>query len=1270
MLRERQKKNSDIVSVIYDEVPMRWITAHDLHEWSKRSSARAVFPGLIADLITASATDISSFRFPNREKGQVRGFDGVLTAKGVSPFIPEGESIWEFGLSADIAAKANEDFKKRTNRVPDNVRAKTTFVFATAFTWDSTKTPLANWLEEKRALGQWKDVELYDGAALEHWLDAHPAVASYYAKYELGLAPTSGVLSSDEFWDEFSLRFAPVLTEDVLLAGREEQAVDLLRRLSEGGSRLAFAADFTDEVIAFVVAVIRRASPEVRDFFEARVLVIDDANAARQLTSKKGLIFLPRGQARKCVGLLAQAGPTVISAGADEYRHQHDVLNRPSKAEMAKAFVSMGIDEAEGYEWARRCGRSLAVLARQKPSGTAEPPEWLKSSEALIPALIAGAWKPSVSADSDVLKMLGDKATYEEVEAPLRGLIKLKDSPIDRVDDLWAMRSTVDAFVYLGHLIGKEHLARFSEQAKVVFSQVIEPRKSEEVFSSSRLQGNEHSQWLREGLMTTMLHMVALHQEAGFIVPGSSPQRFVDDIVRNLPGLSSDYRLIESLRDQLPLLAEAAPIPFFDALECLLEGDIKNIKPIFCESNEFFAPVSAHTGVLWALELLAWDEAYLLRAAMCLAKLAAIDPGGKLVNRPINSLRDILLSWSPQTNANCEQRIGVLRYLSREMPSIAWPLLMKLLPKSNSSTSPTQKPKFAEASPGGQERLTYGVVWAMQEVVIELSVEHAKSATERWQVLIDVLEQLQPNSFDYVLNSLERCLDILSVDQVFKIWDALRKKLNRHILYTHTSSTLSNESLDQLKALVIKHTPEDPVLLATWLFDEWMPDVARSRDEKSPMIAIEAARLQALKDIVNSRGVLGLSMLAEKVLLPQQMIKSLSELGLSLDETVSLVKQLLGLTGEAKSLASVVVARGFASFGSSWMSHIELVRDELSLADDEMARLLAGMDDEKLTWDMVSALGVAVDAAYWQQKSAFRISGTPEEIEYAINRYCSCGRSLAAIEAAYLRLDVISSVTILTLLQSAISEINAIVGGHAMVHHYVEHMFDELEKRADVKRDELAQMEFAYLPFFRSRRKPLNLHKILVESPEFFVSTISAVYKPENGDAQVLTDQQQKMSIAAYELLNGLTILPGQVDDKIDFATLKSWVDLVRQLATQADRSVIADSRIGSLFAHSPSDPDDEAWPHRTVRLLVEELSSARLEDAVKVERFNMRGVFTKALGEGGQQERVLADQAKSWAHNMPEFPRTANMLLNISKMWIKEAESEDISAQQEALRR
>lgn len=87
---------------------MKWITALDLEQWAKRLDARAVFPGLIGDLIRASASDIRSFRFASGDKAQIRGFDGRLESNGAPPFVPEGKSIWGCKPKPQIAARCEQ----------------------------------------------------------------------------------------------------------------------------------------------------------------------------------------------------------------------------------------------------------------------------------------------------------------------------------------------------------------------------------------------------------------------------------------------------------------------------------------------------------------------------------------------------------------------------------------------------------------------------------------------------------------------------------------------------------------------------------------------------------------------------------------------------------------------------------------------------------------------------------------------------------------------------------------------------------------------------------------------------------------------------------------------------------------------------------------------------------------------------------------------------------------------------------------------------------
>jgi len=52
------------------------------------------------------------------------------------------------------------------------------------------------------------------------------------------------------------------------------------------------------------------------------------------------------------------------------------------------------------------------------------------------------------------------------------------------------------------------------------------------------------------------------------------------------------------------------------------------------------------------------------------------------------------------------------------------------------------------------------------------------------------------------------------------------------------------------------------------------------------------------------------------------------------------------------------------------------------------------------------------------------------------------------------------------------------------------------------------------------------------------------------------------------------------------------WISAVREKATELDRAAIADLHIGKILAKSSLDPDDNAWPHQTIRNVLESVSA------------------------------------------------------------------------------
>jgi hypothetical protein len=116
-----------------------------------------------------------------------------------------------------------------------------------------------------------------------------------------------------------------------------------------------------------------------------------------------------------------------------------------------------------------------------------------------------------------------------------------------------------------------------------------------------------------------------------------------------------------SLNNLLPTLSEANPDEFLAAVESAIASTPSPFDTLFEQEDTGVLGRNYITGLLWALEGIAWEEAYLSRTSVVLAEIASHDPGGNWANRPSNSLTDIFLPWLPHTLASVQKRQAALK---------------------------------------------------------------------------------------------------------------------------------------------------------------------------------------------------------------------------------------------------------------------------------------------------------------------------------------------------------------------------------------------------------------------------------------------------------------------------------------------------------------------------------------------------------------------------------------------------------------------------------
>ena len=146
----------------------------------------------------------------------------------------------------------------------------------------------------------------------------------------------------------------------------------------------------------------------------------------------------------------------------------------------------------------------------------------------------------------------------------------------------------------------------------------------------------EFSSGFRRGISETLVLLAAYGARLFKTRLGIDPELEVNNIVGELLGPSPSTRLLEAHDRDLPMYAEAAPGVFIATLERDLRSPtsaaVSLLRPV--DPNNIFSSPS-RTGLLWALEGLAWNPETLPRVASILAKLATVEINDNWSNKPI-----------------------------------------------------------------------------------------------------------------------------------------------------------------------------------------------------------------------------------------------------------------------------------------------------------------------------------------------------------------------------------------------------------------------------------------------------------------------------------------------------------------------------------------------------------------------------------------------------------------------------------------------------------
>jgi len=1253
-----------------------YVTAPDITQWTNtnRRQAQDTLPLLVRKLALASIIP-SLLSFPSGDSVLEGGWDGVLIAEKGNAFISAGVNVFEFGTSKSIDKKANGDYQKRTSNPQGVDKKKTTFVFVTSQTW----TKRDNWAREKNSQSQWAQVKGLNAKDLETWLDQCPAVHRWFARL-IGKRP-EGAWDIEQAWNGWSYATKPACNADLVLAGRQDQANELVSRLKAEPSTIRVLGESEEEAYAFALAAIRKYME-----FSPRLLVVKEPNDWDILIdSQQPLILILQFDNPRSLGLATQHGHWVILPTSKIQfggRQTGITLGKADRDKQISALVAMGLEEDAARDAVRSCRGYLNPLRRHPALAPVDyqQPDWATSEHAGPPlaALLGGAWIADNKNDCDKLAQLAD-IPYDEFEQWLHRWRIESDPPIRLVGNVWQIVSRQDAWSLLCRFINVSVLDRFGEVVEEVL-QEIDPRF--ELPPEERWLANVHgkvtrySGWLRNGL-TEMLTILASYGDRDCQNIGiPSVQDQVSLCVRQLLMENMTGQRWSSLAGELPLLAEAAPEIFMEAVETGLQGENPPVMELFVEEGDMGG--CPHSGLLWALESISWNLKYLARVVHILAKLARLDPGGRWTNRPSNTLREIFRDSLPQTKAPLDERLKIIDSLIVRECASGWKLLLDLLPERVGGIStPIHRPKFQEWDEGWTKGVTYKEYYQHTVAIAERILKHVdEEPSTRWLEVLKKLPQLPKESFDVAVIQLRSDLGMLADTAANEICNELREIISRHREFSDAKWALPKESVDQLDEVYQSLTPSDLVARYKFLFDTPLPNLSESKphlDYEQKQEIIEQARIVALEEIWGTLQTSGIERLAAVAKLPWSVGNSLGNSRFA-NKIEGLV--LSWLDNENSSLVQTAKAYVSARYRQKheWLATI---REQYTgiWSDKTWAAFCLDLPFAKAVFDFLETLAEGVKKDYWENVWRYYLQN--EDAKYAswvIEKLLAHRRPLAAINAAAQYLHTISRETGLdgdllarALELAATDPADQETTPLSSINYDVIKVLGELQSSPDIDERRLARIEWMYVGILRHNEiQPVALLRAVLKNPSFFVHLICLAFaaRPHiEGELSDLSPELRRQQAEnAWHLLEFVDQLPGQSDmQEVDVAQLQEWMEKVREECAKRNRRAIGDEYIGKLLSHSPSGSDG-IWPHEAVRDIIEQYESRDVEKGIEVGLFNQRGVTLRALGEGGKQERGLAEKYQEQADEIKyRWPRTAAVLGRIADSYKRFAAKLDL---------
>lgn len=920
-------------------------------------------------------------------------------------------------------------------------------------------------------------------------------------------------------------------------------------------------------------------------------------------------------------------------------------IRRRTKKNIIAAMEAAGISHEEAYTNFEKTHGLYAPIKRILFSqDTYQEPAWKNEDiNILLAALFCGKWTQA-DGDKELLEYLSGK-TYEECMTVLKKYERGEDPYIITIADheeTYQIASIEEAWVLLRSQVMNDFIERFITKSIEILL-APDPKADFEAEFEARMRGIRREKWsksLKKGIIRTFILWTCIDGNA-------RDQRRIDQAVEEILRSVNTREMWEYISEYIVDLCEASP----SVVLRRFENELNNPTGM----QEIFRDNSGYTSVLWAIEQLIQQDAYVRRAIKWLWEMDSKNYSYQISNSPRSVLEVIFCAWYNATPLDKGSKVNEAEKGIKEYAN-AWDIISRCLPKENDTIFTTlSKPRYKEIQIPEEDVPTKDII-EIYNAYLKMLIDSANDNAGRWGTILKDLTHFSSETMEKTIEKLvESCLR-MSDNEREQIKEEIRKKIYHHRYFHDAKWAMDENEVELFEKYLEKITMDNPIYDYIYLFHSpydfpLLHPVPNDKEEthdahdKNEELMQEEISTEIEKFKENHYSVAELIEVAMKQKEKDQVGYIIAHY-YDLDQFnesnfVEIIKQ------NNNSRQIVDYARRTASNIDELMTIIDSAKK--NGASEEIISDIIALQEAKTVSDTIIFHETnEIKRTFWTREFRFKISkeAEPKVLEIALEESAKWESIATYIELLYRyeeQLDHEQKLAyFLRIKDIPIKETNRV----STVQWDFGQLLKLLQDRYiedDEKCFRLAQMEWWAGNMINWDQMQCT-RRLVEKDPRVYAGLVNIVCKRDSGATE--DPEKRRLATRLYGKFRDIHFCPAEKDGLVEYDDLEKWADEFKKALAEQQQSSLWDMLIGELFPYSPKGKDGY-MPCEAVRQFIEKNYTDNLARSYATTIYNMRGVYTP---DGGKGEETLASQYEENAKNIEkDAPLTAQIYRIIS---------------------